>query len=196
MVATILVRRMAGSIGATRDGLARADWTVTRAGGLRRGTARACFLVEGDSFPLDLLCCLTRRSAERYSSAAHRLAALNQTYAQLRPDPDLGAVAFGFAVFTLVVVVAARPAAAERGQERGLRVRRAADRQRPRALSDQVLSRLHDLHPARRGRGVPLSLGAHLPGAWASSASSRWCVFMVLLGGGFAYAWKVGALDW
>src|SRR5438477_5132 len=33
----------------------------------------------------------------------------------------------------------------------------------PRAVPDQVLPRLHDLHPARRGRRLPLSLGARLP---------------------------------
>ena len=31
---------------------------------------------------------------------------------------------------------------------------------------------------------------------WGSSASLEMAVFVALLGGGFVYAWKVGALDW
>src|SRR5207244_3219839 len=45
-----------------------------------------------------------------------------------------------------------------------LRVRRARHRQRPGALPDQVLPRLHALHPLRRGRRLPLSVGADVPG--------------------------------
>ena len=84
------------------------------------------------------------------------------------------------------------PPPPDAGEAVDLRVRRAAGRDRPRALPDQVLPGVHDLHPVRRGRRLPLPVGPRLPATSACSASSRWRSSSTLLGGGFVYAWKVG----
>jgi hypothetical protein len=63
------------------------------------------------------------------------------------------------------------------------------------SASDQVLPRLHDLHPADVDAAFlyPWALTFRELGVFGLVEMG---VFMALLGGGFVYGWKSGALDW